>query len=331
MKKELFLSLLVLLFACCNDQADKPELKTVATAIEINYPVGKGTSGDTINGLLGYGYDATGLCDTISVKAKVFATLPAHRIYSGQPNTTFPTLVTGDTFDALITKINNTNVISESRVVLTQHLKSLMKIANLANSVNSNYAYTYYASTYLNLHRAFYPDADNQQYLSSDFKRDVVSLSANEIVSKYGTHVIINSLYGTKFEVLYRCKFSSSANGFVCENLFFNRMNEFSGGVFGIIREIDTNTQQHQTDEQLIYNSTGSRKKLSGIINTTDYNPNKIQLNISQVFDNENIKSQFLSIGSDGIFPIYELINDEAKKQEVKVFIENYMKTNTVN
>ncbi len=333
MKKEFLLLLLVLLlFASCIDQVDKPELQPLASsAIEFTYPSSIGTSGDAINGLLGYGYDATGLCDTISVKAKVFATLPVYGLYLSHPSSTFPTLVSGGTFDELSTKINHPYIITGSGEVLTQHLKSLMKLANVSDSINSNYAYTYYACTYINLHLKFYTDADNQQYLSLDFKNDVVSLTAKEIVSKYGTHVITDLFNGTKFEVLYRCKFSSPTNGAVCENLFYNRMKEFTGGIFGIYKESDTNTKHYQTDEQLIYNSIGSRKKISGIINTTDYNPDSIQLNIGSIFDKENIKTQFVTIGSDGILPIYKLINDETKKQEVKVYIEKYMTTKTVN
>lgn len=332
MKKEFLLLFLVLIFAACNDQVDKTDLQPLAsTAIELTYPSGIGTSGDTINGLLGYGYDASGLCDTISVKAKVFATLPIYGLYLDHPNSTFPTLVSGSTFNELLTKIRNPYIIRGSGEILTQHLKSLMKLANVSDSINSNYAYTYYACTYINLHRSFYPDADNQRYLSSDFKNDIVTLTANEIVSKYGTHVITNLFNGTKFEVLYRCKFSSPTNGTVCEDLFYNRMKEFMGGIFGIYKEIDTNTKHFQSGEQLIYNSIGSRKKISGIINVTDYNPDSIRLNIGSIFDKENIKTQFVTIGSDGILPIYELINDETKKQEVKLYIEKYMPTKTID
>jgi hypothetical protein len=185
MKKDLLLVLLVLVVAACNDQVDETELPasqpSASTAIELNYPSGIGTSGDTISGLLGYGYDASGPCDTISVKASVFSTLPENNI--GYPNSTYPTLVSGYTFDDLITKINR-NTDSESGFVLTQHLKSLMKLANIADSINSNYAYTYYACTYIKAHHSFFfiPQADNQPYLSSDFKNDVVSLTANELV-----------------------------------------------------------------------------------------------------------------------------------------------------
>jgi hypothetical protein len=155
---------------------------------------------------------------------------------------------------------------------------------------------------------------------------------------KYGTHVITNYFNGTKFEALYRCKFSpingfiSYSNGDVCEDLFINRMGEFTGGIFGIFKNpINTNTQKGQTDEQLIYNSIGSKNKICGMINTTDYNPDSIQFNAGSVFGEGNIKTQFIKIGSNGIIPIYELINDENKKQEVKVYIEGYLTRETVN
>lgn len=326
MKKNFFLLLLVIILASCNDQIDNTELEPIASStFQMNYPMGMGSSGDTINGLLGYGYDVTGFCDTISVKAKVFDTLPDYNKFYGNPNSTFQTLVNGASFEELVSKISNPYFSLGSAEVFSQHLKSLLKLTNNSNSVDSNYAFTYYAITYINSHRKFYTNSDNQQYLSTAFKDDVVTLSPQELISKYGTHVITDLYTGTKFEVLYGCKFSKPTSGTICENMFYNRMKEFIGGTPGISNDFDTNTKYSQSDEVLIYNSIGSREKLCGVIYTTDYNPESIQLNISSIFNEENLNTQFITVGTDGILPIYELINNESKKQEVKGYIENYM------
>lgn len=332
MKKLISLLLLLSLLVSCNGPIDNPDnsQQTPSTIIELTYPTGIGTSGDTIKGLLGYGYDITGFCDTISVKAKVFDSLPSGNIYLDHPNSTFPTLVNGGSFEELLNKINYPNIITGSGEALTQHLKSLLKLAD-KDSIDYNYAFTYYAITWINLHRAFFTVSDNQQYLTSDFKKDVVTLTPEELVSKYGTHVLTDLFSGTKFEVLYRCKLGNLTSGDACENLFYNRMKEFVGGTPGIYKDINTNTKYSQKDEQLIYNSIGSRKKLCGVINATDDNPDSIRLDVNSVFDDNNIKTQFITIGPDGILPIYELINDATKKQEVKTYIENYMSVKTAD
>lgn len=333
MKKKFSFLLLLSFLMSCNDQDDKRELQPLPSSeIELAYPIGSGTSGDTINGLLGYGYDITGFCDTISVKGKVFESLPSGNVFFGNPGTMSPKLINGSTFMELSNKINNPNIIPESGGALTQHLKSLLKLALKSDSIDPNYAYIYYAITYFNSHRKFYYGSDNQQYLSSDFKDDVITISPKELVSKYGTHVLTEVYSGSRFEVLYRCKFD---NFFYSESdlnqLFYNRMNEYIGGTPGLIIDINTNTKLSQTSEQMIYNSTGSRKKLCGVINATDYNPDDIHLDISQIFSDANIKTQLISVSIDGILPIYELISNETKKQEVKAYIEKYMTTKTFN
>ena len=67
------------------------------------------------------------------------------------------------------------------------------------------------------------------------------------------------------------------------------------------------------------------------MITSTDSNPDSIRVDLNSVFNGSNIKPQFIAIGQDGIIPIYELVSDETKKQEVKTYIEKYMTTSRVN
>lgn len=338
MKKHYYLLLLLPFFFSCSDQNSNPELQSSpdtsllpSTSISFLYPTGTGTSGETKNGLLGYGYDATGFCDTISVRAKVFESLPGGDIYFGNPSTVSPTIVNGNSFTELINKINLPYSITGSGTALTFHLKSLLKLAYNSDSIAPDYAYTYYAMTYYNSHNTYHYGSDSQQYLSSEFKSDVVAFTPKELVSKYGTHVLMDVYSGTKFEVLYRCKFADYHSGSDCEELFYNRMNEYIGGTPGIVNYNKPTTKFSQTDEQLIYNSQGSRIKLCGLIHATDNNSDSIRLNINSLFSDKNIKTQFILIGTDGILPLYELINDETKKLAIKAYIERYMSGKTVN
>jgi|GEM_PF-1447876 len=333
MKKQFSLLLVLSFLMSCNDQIEKKELQLLpSSSIELTYPSEKGTSGDTINGLLGYGYDVTGFCDTVSVRAKIFDSLPKNDIGFDYPNVTFPTLINGGSFEELLNKINNPNISSESGIALTLHVKSLMKLALKSDSIDPQYAYTYYALNHYVGHCKFYYWSESQKYISDNFKNDVVTLSTKELVSKYGTHVLTEVFSGIKFEVLYRCKFDNPHRGSDCEQLFYTRMKAYIGGTAGIINYNNNNTTQlSQTSEQLIYNSIGSRKKLCGMINASDYNPTNIQLDINPIFSKENVKTQFISIGNDGILPIYELISNETKKQEVKAYIEKYISTKTIN
>ncbi|MPL86284.1 hypothetical protein SDC9_32264 [bioreactor metagenome] len=331
MKKEFFAFLLVIFFASCKDQVDDTKLIPIASSdIELSYPTGIGTSGDEKYSLIGYGYDATGFCDTISVREKVLASFPASNLYLDYPNSASPTLISGGTFKELSDKINMPYIVTGSGEVLTKHLQSLMKLANISDLANSTYAFTYYALTATYVHCGFYPEEDMQQYLSSGFKNDIVNFSAENLVSKYGTHVLMDVFCGSKFEALYLCKRNLPNDRDICENQFYKRMQQFVGGMPFIIRETIPNAKNDFLDEKMIYNSMGSRNKICGIINATDYNPDSIRVDISSIFSAENIRPQFVTIGPRGMLPLYELINNENKKEEVKAYIENYISSKAI-
>jgi hypothetical protein len=329
MKKQTCLLLLLVFVISCNDQSIPKEVQSLPSSkVELVYPIGTGTSGDKTIGLVGYGYDATGFCDTISVRAKVLENLPNGDLSIGKPSTTFPVLISGADFAQFLGTINYPYNINDCGAMLSLHLKSLLKLANKSDSIDSKSAYVYYAITYYNAHNGYFTGTDTKNYITSDFRNDVLALTPNALVAKYGTHVLTNVFGGTKVEVLYRFKSDNFFNENVAKEYFQARMKEYIGGIpFYIETGIGSVTKKIKTDEQFIYNSIGSRKKLCGVITSTDYNPDSITVNINQVFDASNIKPQFIAIGENGIIPIYELISDEAKKQEVKTYIEKYMTT----
>src|ERR1035437_5027261 len=147
------LLLLVFIVASCKNNEPIVVPKNPTTSTALTYPMGIGSSGDSINGLLGYGYDAAGFCDTISVRAKVLESLPKGDISYDYPTESFSTLVSAASFTELTNKINNPNLLYESGTALISHLKSLLKLATKSDSINPTYAFTYYAFTFHNSHR----------------------------------------------------------------------------------------------------------------------------------------------------------------------------------
>jgi len=333
MKKLSYLLVLILLQISCNNQQVVEVFQPLPSSkVDLVYPIGVGSSGDKTLGLLGYGYDATGFCDTISVRAKVLENLPKGDLSIGNPSTTFPVLVSGADFAQFLGVINYPYNVNDCGAMLASHLKSLLKLANKSDSIDSKSAYVYNAITYYNSHSGYFYGADTKNYVTSDFKEDVIALTASELVAKYGTHVLTNVFGGTKFEVLYRFKSDNYFSEAVAKEYFQARMKEYIGGIpFYIETGIGAVTKKIKTDEQFIYNSIGSRKKLCGVITSTDSNPDSIKVDLNSVFNGSNIKPQFIAIGQNGIIPIYELISDETKKQEVKTYIEKYLTTSRVN
>jgi hypothetical protein len=330
--KKMYLFFFLSFLISCNESADQIEKELIpepSSLIKLTYPIGIGTTGDTINGLLGYGYDATGFCDTISVKAKIFDSLPSGDIFFGRPLSLRITLLSGFDFSELVRKRTYENDFKGQGEVLTQHLRSLLKLALKSDTIDLSYAYYYYSVSIDNavwkLHSS---GLDMKNYLSSDFKNEAIALSPNELVSKYGTHVLTHVSRGSKFEVLYRFKRAKHLTVNEFEDLFFSRKNMFIKGYEYKTVPSNVNTKFAQSSEQIIYNSIGSNQKLCGLINLSDHNPDSISIDISDFFSEYNTSKQITTVPLDGALPIYELISDVAKKQAVKAYIENKMTIN---
>ncbi len=320
MKTFYYFILLIILFSC-KVESELPS--PPSTLVELQYPTGTGNSSNEVNGLLGYGYDANGFCDTISARAKILdLTDNSNDIFMGHPRSFTPTLFSGGDFADFSEKINNVNITNCSGFALTSHIKSLFKLAFNSDSINPNDAFAYYAETYYDSRYKLYV-LSNELKTTSSFNNDVFSLSPGQLISKYGTHVLTDVSLGSRIEVLYRCIPDVNGSAQSAEQGIYKRMNQFLNGIPGII-SINQTPVHTAKDEQLIYNTIGSKIKLCGLINATDNNPDNIQVNLSSAFG-ENIKVQFIQIGEDGILPLYDLIKDLTKKQEIKDYIEEYM------
>lgn len=323
---KLYLLLLFSLFLSCNkkqaDTENTPDNENLESSlIVLEYPSGYGHSGDSLTNVLGYGFDATGLIDTLSVKAKVLNLANKDHLEVGHVNTAGPgIIISGFDFNNLIEYYNYTE---EPKILFESHLKSLLKLANESDSINYQCAYAYYCIKILHSFFVYYINTyDINSEITPEFSNDLNSFTAEQIVKKYGTHVLKDIFTGTKFEVLYKCKIKNfdhtEVEGGLCK-----RMNEFFGGTPYLIPS-DEIINYSQSSEQLIYNSLGSKVKLCGLINATDNNPNGIFIHFTSLF-NDNIKYQFIKVAKDGLIPLYDLISDPVKKQEVKTFIESYV------
>lgn len=327
-----FLLCLVVLAVSCDDNNNNDnnagdnyydDSSESSTLTELSYPVNQGTSGDTLS-LLGYGYDATGLCDTTSVRAKVFGAFNRNYIFHGNPYSSVPILVSGSSFYDLQDKTKKVES-SKSGYALVKHMEALLKLAFNTDTVHNDYAYVYYAAMcYTDHYYWYFMEEKSQDYLNNEFKNDILTFSPEEIVRKYGTHVLTGFYLGAKLEALYRCKFITQYSDDACERLFYRRMVEFMGGAPGFY--MSGTRIPSQIQERLIYNSTGNGPRLCGMLHTTDFNPGQVSVNASNVFG-ENCPSYFIGVDEEGLIPIYDLIQDEAKKQELKAYIEEYLFT----
>ncbi len=316
----------MIFFISCNNQDILPPDNTAASTItELNYPANSGTSGDTLTSVLGYGYDALGLCDTLSVRAQVLTLNNKGNLIVGYPRVAEPSsIISGANFLDFVYMIHQYPFRTElPDTVFIAHIKSLLTLASGSNAIDYNCALAYYSFNITMTHCSYFINSSHpEQEVTPEFESDINTLTPEQIVQKYGTHVLTSVYKGAKFEMLYKCDTENGSNSGFDGNLY-KRMNEFLGYAPGYI-EYDVNESKGCKNEQLIYNSLGCRSKLFGVINATDNNSDSIRIDIASLF-NDNIEEQFFRISKDGIIPLYAFISDPIKKQAVKSYIDNYL------
>ena len=324
--KTYLLVFLTFVFFSCSNRSNEPLPISIkpSTLTQLEYPSNTGNSGDKVTSLLGYGYDATGFCDSTSARAKILD-LSSLEFLSEKLNTANSILISANNFSELTKKLSSTEIYIQpfSGTALSAHLKSLAKLAFHTDSIDSKFAFSYYAKTVVSprFRIPFYSDIQNA--LTLNFQNDINLLTSQQLVSKYGTHVLTSVILGEKYEVLYSAETQDATQA---EQGLCQRMKEFLGDTLGINM---SDYVSKYTNERMIYNSIGGNKKMCGIINPTDYNPNKLFIDInSSIYRSSNL--QFMEIGTDNdLIPLYDLIKDPTKKLELKNYIEQYIASKT--
>lgn len=313
--------LLLFLFSCNIDNESELSIPASTFTPLNNTTIGY-NSGDLATSLLGYGYDASGFCDTTAGREKI-VNLDQVNTMLDHPTSSSSALVSADSFHDLVSRLMDPNQSVQSGFALSQHLKSLLRLAYKTDSMEASYGFVYYACIFKSSRYRFH-ESSIQNGLTENFKKDIDLLPAKELISKYGTHVLTDISLGQKSEVLYRMKSKDLPSADDCESGFFNRMNQFIGYTWGVNVE---HSPYSTNDEQMIINTLGGGSKVCGILNATDYNPDKIKVNFYSPISHSN-NHTFIMIGKNGLIPLWDLIADSNKKQEIKAYIENYLASN---
>ena len=320
--------IILCIFFSCTDNTDIIEDNQSAPAlssiVDLDYPLGTGTSGDATTGLVGYGYDASGLCDSTSARSKI-VDLTSDRILISSSGSFSPTLLSVGDFSDFSKKMNaDPGFSGQNNTALLSHTKALMQLAHENVIDNNEKTFIYYNATVLNTRIKANAYVDEMiSMLTDEFKNDITQLSAKDLVKKYGTHVLKMIGLGAKLEVVYTCKTNETAQDHDIYQHFLKRMEQFSGDSPGLV-SIGEESNQIFTEEQMIFNTIGTKNKIFSLVNATDNNEDEIYIDHHSAFE-DNIDNQFITIDEDGMVSIDELINDPDKKQEVKTYIEQYM------
>lgn len=326
----LFMSWVMLILSGCADE----------DIIERNSPsfpqsVNTRSAGDGVYDILGYGYDITGpYLDTKSSRAIVFDT---NKLLEKGLITPYKLEESRFRYSSGKDVIDFTTNMSSSLQMSTPGILKVIGGASLniafgGNShYNSDYSFAYYTQQYIDS-RYRISEADInvlKTCLTKQFIERLSTYTPEQIVEEYGTHVLKDIYLGAKFEVYYMAKSTSSSKK--------ESINAGLGASLFSLFKMDGKFQYDESlaitnKEQSLYYFTIGGDPAVGVQGSL--NPeNSPSIDIGKWM--ASVKSstpKFIDVdnNSQSFIPIYELVTDPTKKQTLKAYIDNYIKSKEV-
>ena len=326
----LFMSWVMLILSSCADE----------DIIERNSPsfpqsVNTRSAGDGVYDILGYGYDITGpYLDTKSSRAIVFDT---NKLLEKGLITPYKLEESRFRYSSGKDVIDFTTNMSSSLQMSTPGILKVIGGASLniafgGNShYNSDYSFAYCTQQYIDS-RYRISEADInvlKTCLTKQFIERLSTYTPEQIVEEYGTHVLKDIYLGAKFEVYYMAKSTSSPKK--------ESINAGLGASLFSLFKMDGKFQYDESlaitnKEQSLYYFTIGGDPAVGVQGSL--NPeNSPSIDIGKWM--ASVKSstpKFIDVdnNSQSFIPIYELVTDPTKKQTLKAYIDNYIKSKEV-
>ena len=326
----LFMSWVMLILSSCADE----------DIIERNSPsfpqsVNTRSAGDGVYDILGYGYDITGpYLDTKSSRAIVFDT---NKLLEKGLITPYKLEESRFRYSSGKDVIDFTTNMSSSLQMSTPGILKVIGGASLTiafggnSHYNSDYSFAYCTQQYIDS-RYRISEADInvlKTCLTKQFIERLSTYTPEQIVEEYGTHVLKDIYLGAKFEVYYMAKSTSSSKK--------ESINAGLGASLFSLFKMDGKFQYDESlaitnKEQSLYYFTIGGDPAVGVQGSL--NPeNSPSIDIGKWM--ASVKSstpKFIDVdnNSQSFIPIYELVTDPTKKQTLKAYIDNYIKSKEV-
>ncbi len=152
-----------------------------------------------------------------------------------------------------------------------------------------------------------------ENYLTSNFLHDCEIMSPQQIINQYGTHVLTDITLGGKLKVVYRSEINSTDK----KNKVHIGLKAGTFKVFGLGIAISGGVDYNESDliqnknQSLIYKAIGGDPSINigGSLNYSQPNPT---IDITSWQNSVTLgNSHLISIGQNGLIPIYDLIPGE--------------------
>ena len=332
MKKIIFLCCSMLLLSCTSEPEveNKPEEKSVGDASAER-------GGDGKDDLLGYGYDVTReYANASSARFKIIDVDKFKGALVDQYYEEFPWSQTfkeefGENAKAFSLKLSSSTTSTANFFFFSI---SRTTTNTNTNNFDSRFIYGKYSLVVKQkrLRLDSSPSELSANYLTNTFKQDILSKTPEQIVTDYGTHVLLDIYTGARLDMLFQSetintdKSSASRSGLKASVL----------GIFNVTtnNEVGIADDKKNYAKKLFYNTRGGdvNKQLNGEVNLED---KRVLLPIINFSSWQNSSTQANSVlvdfGKTGLSLIYNFVTDPAKKQALKTYVDQYLIANSVN
>lgn len=338
MKNLFYFSIMIcMLYACSSDSDFNPEDNTSSDFYEFKaipdkevifkaYPA-------SMKQILGAGYNVT--ADHLSPEAIKAPIIDLEKlknsdifdIYRMRANSSEPRDYAGENAATFLTDIaknlemgdiNSRNALSVGTILKHKEFESDYDHSSQYSFASSERLFTaerWYFSFFYTLDKYKY------RYLTQEFENDVKSLTAEKIIEKYGTHILVDVGIGARFRGLYRTTVPTATSAAdIARITLLSALTKiaqqglFTGSAVGGWEE----EVAQSIGGQLIFEFYGGNTTLLPSLPTT------ADLNTwLKSFNEENYT--LTKITQNKVLPIYDMIKDATKRKQVKDAIEKYI------
>jgi hypothetical protein len=293
------------------------------------------SAGDNIYDLLGFGYDATG--EYGSSNSATYQVIDINKLVQNEPGRYVPDVnVTqyaeyaagGNASDYLHSLTSNTTATLAPLGLSSFWGATLTVNFHETSKVSSKYSYAS-ASVIIKQKRIKFNapiDLIKSTYLTSVFKSDVSTMSAQQLVTKYGTHVLTDIVLGAKLNIFYRSQSSSSNKGQSVKAGLDVHGLFHTFGIKSDVTYADSSVNSNY-DQTMYYSTVGGdgTKGVFGQLSLDNTSP-KVDITAWQSSCTRD-NAAFIQISNvaGSTIPLQDLIDDAAKKQAVANYIAQYV------
>jgi len=332
------LGALAIIFALTGCSKNSDELASVATA-QTNYTPRLKVRGDNLYDLLGFGCDATRpyldqkkaaypVIDVVKLKAETGFVTSDDNVHSVLD------IQAGSDAKTLLTKYNNKFTLEGGMPIGgIPFTATLSTEFTGSNTTTTKYSYAFAdMNAYVSHHtiKQFTPVSTLQNYLTDNFKNDLLTLTPAQIISLYGTHVYTDIYTGGKMRFTYKSyvnnstKESSATYG---AKVGLTAATNTSLSLSATTSYTVTSASDFQQESMSYYTIGGTSASALGTWTPGSGTTPTINFNQwSQTVSKSNAYSlQLMDIGDSSLVAIYEFVADPIIKVALKTAVNNYI------